>query len=121
MSLTFVGPSGSSEHRWISWPLLRDCVQHHLGGERLSNVLRLTDALGSREGVYLPARAVTEVSWTPDSKTTQTELATAGGGVPAIVGGSPHTLRDVFGSVVFELLRISQGADEQAQVRIIDS
>jgi hypothetical protein len=32
MSLAFTGPSGTAEHRWIVYALLRDNVQHHLEG-----------------------------------------------------------------------------------------
>jgi hypothetical protein len=30
MSLTFIGPAGTAEHRWIVYALLRDNVQHYL-------------------------------------------------------------------------------------------
>jgi hypothetical protein len=32
VSLAFTGPSGTVEHRWIVYALLRDNVQHHLEG-----------------------------------------------------------------------------------------
>lgn len=147
VSLHFKGPGGATEHRWIAWALLRDCVQHYLGGERFPELLRVTEALGGRTGVTLGARAlraeleaaaalldkpigelaisertraVTSLAWSPGAMATQTQLASMSGGLPDIVGGAPQTLRDVFGPVVLGLLRITDGADERATVVVVD-
>jgi hypothetical protein len=61
MSLCFVGPSGSVEHPWIAYALLRDNVQHYLEEGRPSRAFEAThsiaDALGGGR-VVLQARTL---------------------------------------------------------------
>ena len=51
MSLSFTGPSGTAEHRWIVYALMRDNVQHHLENVPSSpgefeSIHRIEQALG---------------------------------------------------------------------------
>jgi hypothetical protein len=61
VSLTFDGPGGSFERRWIVYAMLRDNVQHHLeGGEptpAFQHLHQLGDALSSGS-VSVPALAL---------------------------------------------------------------
>ena len=49
MSLSFHGPKGSLEQRWIYYAMLRDSVQHHIEGgkptEDFDCLHRVSDAL----------------------------------------------------------------------------
>ncbi|WP_437737493.1 hypothetical protein [Sorangium sp. So ce1335] len=59
MSLSFSGPKGWIEQRWIVYALLRDSIQHHLEdgrpGEAFSAIHGAAGALGGQR-VMLPAR-----------------------------------------------------------------
>ncbi|HVY44540.1 MAG TPA: hypothetical protein VHB21_01625, partial [Minicystis sp.] len=61
MSLSFVGPRGSFEERWIVYALFRDNVWHHLeGGARtdaFAEVYKMGEALGG-QSVKVSARAL---------------------------------------------------------------
>ncbi len=50
MSLSYRGPSGAIEYRWIAYALLRDNVLHHLEGGKATGdfplLHRITEALG---------------------------------------------------------------------------
>ncbi|WP_438010731.1 hypothetical protein WME89_20000 [Sorangium sp. So ce321] len=63
MSLSFSGPKGWIEQRWIVYALLRDSIQHHLEegrpGEEFKAVHEVAGALGGRR-VMLPARKLHE-------------------------------------------------------------
>jgi hypothetical protein len=59
MSLTFHGPHGAFERRWIVYAMLRDNVQHHLEGGAPTEAFSALHALGSalsRGEVTVPAR-----------------------------------------------------------------
>ncbi|WP_437640491.1 hypothetical protein [Sorangium sp. So ce854] len=63
MSLSFSGPNGWIEQRWIVYALLRDSIQHHLEdgtpGEAFSAIHGVAGALGGQR-VLLPARKLHE-------------------------------------------------------------
>lgn len=50
MSLTFVGPSGAFERRWIVYAILRDNVQHHLEAGKPSDAFGAIHAMGEALG-----------------------------------------------------------------------
>jgi hypothetical protein len=60
MSLSFIGPKGAFERRWIVYALFRDNVQHHLEkgkpGADFAAIHSIADALGSgSNGIEIPA------------------------------------------------------------------
>ncbi|WP_437682157.1 hypothetical protein [Sorangium sp. So ce131] len=63
MSLSFSGPSGWIEQRWIVYALLRDSIQHHLEdgqpGDAFEALHSAAAALGGRR-VMIPARRLHE-------------------------------------------------------------
>lgn len=63
MSLSFSGPNGSVEQRWIVYALLRDGVQHHLEGGTPSPEFEALHSIGQALGgkrVLVPARKLHE-------------------------------------------------------------
>ncbi len=150
VSLTFEGPNGSFERRWIVYAMLRDNVQHHLeGGEpsaAFQSLHQLGEALASgtvsvpavalrRElepleqmlerpasdlAVSLRTRAVHSLHFPlPDRR--GTSLASDVDFAPPFPLGNTSTLKDVFGSLVSELLRITEGASVTDRVTVTDS
>lgn len=149
MSLTFQGPHGAFERRWIVYALLEDNIQHHLEGEPKTDAFPALHALGealSRAKVtvsatqlraelarlpallQLPAealavsvrtRAVCALAF-PMPATQNTELASVcGWSVPFPVEGA-ETLGDIFGSLVEELLQVTAGATAEDVLTVID-
>ena len=149
MSFLFVGPRGQVEQRWVVYAALRDNVQHHLEGgspsEDFSALHTIATALtGARVVVpaaklhdeLLRARALLErpasdlaisartrslmaMSWPPPD-IRETVLASDVGGLPALLGGNPRTLGDVFGHLLEHLLAITEGAGSEATLAVTD-
>ncbi len=148
MSLTFSGPGGSAERRWIVYALLRDNVQHHLeGGEssgKFPQLDKISDALGAKsarvsakglaeelsrarqiverpiEDLALSSRTVAVVShfWPPPTDK-KTRLASEHQvTIPFVMGA--ETLGDVFGSFIDELIVVATGGKDDAEVEVID-
>jgi hypothetical protein len=151
MSLTFLGPSGDHEERWITFALLRDNVVHHLDPGRsdpgLAVLYRVTEALGGRR-VLLDAaqlraaaeRAERQLRSLPISQLAISSLTQA---VLGQVWPAPQqlstrlverwedladttagamTLGDVFGSLLTALEELTRGElPSGAQVEVIDS
>jgi hypothetical protein len=150
VSLTFEGPKGSFERRWVVYAMLRDNVQHHLeGGEpttdfrRLHSLgealstgsvsvpaLELRTELGrldgllalpiSRLAISLRTRAVHTLSF-PLPDLRATSLVSTVGWAPPFPLAGAHTLSDAFGSLVVELRRITDGAAPGDEVTVTDS
>ncbi|MEO8181869.1 MAG: hypothetical protein ABI895_23795 [Deltaproteobacteria bacterium] len=150
MSMTFVGPAGSVERRWIVYAMLRDNVQHHLEGgvptPKFEALHQLGDALWrgkvsvsasqlraelvevtailSRSmddyAVSLHTRAVCSCLLELPSRR-RTDLAKLlEWTVPFPLEGAV-TLADAFGSLHEELLRITEGATTSDVVDVIDT
>ena len=150
MSLSFIGPNGSVERRWIVYALLRDNVQHHIEGgassAAFSSLHALGDALAKGEvrvgarslhgeleragalldrpvaelAISVRTRAASTMQFPLPSEDGTMLASTANWTLPAALQ-SATTLREVFGSLVEELLQITQGAGEQDVVTVIDS
>jgi len=150
MSLMFQGPGGSFERRWIVYAMLRDNVQHHLEGgtpsSAFSRVHGLGDALTGTEvvvpalelrnelehlhgvlerpiadlAVSLRTRAAHSLRF-PLPAERNTVLAAAIDWEPPFPLKGAATLGDAFGSLVSELLRITEGAKAGDVVRVVDS
>jgi hypothetical protein len=150
MSLSFLGPRGGVERRWIVYAMLRDNVQHHLEGgapsSEFANLHAIADALVSGR-VTVPAlalrselarlepllarsiddlavsvrtRAVQSMSL-PLPEQPSTELITElDWTLPFPLSGA-STLADAFGSLVVELLRITEGAGGSDVVEVVDT
>jgi hypothetical protein len=149
MSLSFSGPGGSTEVRWIVYALLRDNVQHYLeGGEpsaAFAALHRIAEALGGNE-VTVNARALrAEVSRAeqevlarpaaelavsartravltlawPPPQRRQT-LLLAEADLSLPLASDASTLDDVIGSLVRELLEITKEASESDVVTVRD-
>jgi hypothetical protein len=142
MSLAFQGPNGAFERRWIVYAMLRDNVQHHLEGgtptEAFSALHALSTALSSGE-VKVPARQLhaemtrarelleRPISDLAVSIRTRAVLALCqsfpdlrGTELVSVAQWTAHlpicgaeTLADVFGSLVQELLRVTEEATEE--------
>lgn len=150
MSLSFLGPAGSFERRWIVYAMLRDNVQHHLEGGSPSPEFTQIHALGeallsgrvavpalalraellrAQElmdrpiddlAVSLRTRAVLTMGF-PLLGTPSTDLVSeAGWTLPFPLAGA-RTLGDAFGSLLVELLRITENAKSSDVVEILDS
>ena len=140
MSLSFVGPAGSVEQRWIVYALLRDNIQHHLEGGQPSgdftNIHALATALAGA-GVKVPARGLraelerakqelgplpfSELAVSartravlafdwPPPEARATTLLREWGQSIPLLGGPYRTLEEVFGHLVDALLSITDGA-----------
>jgi hypothetical protein len=149
MSLTFQGPKGAFERRWIVYAMLRDNVQHHLENGAPTEAFSALHGLGAallRGEVAVPARKLraelTEARGLLDRpieelavsvrtraicallfplpNLQETELASrAEWTVPFPTAGA-RTLGDLFGSLIEELLRITEGASSEDEVTAID-
>ena len=150
MSLSIIGPCGSCESPWIRYALLRDNVMHHLEGgtvsSRFLNLYSMAAALGGAPVTVSARRLHEEAAEIVDKllERPATELAISARtqaiirfDVPLPVGPptmllpdlaslpwvSPtsQTLGAVFGSLVRDLLRITDGAGEADLVHVIDT
>lgn len=149
MSLSFFGPSGSFERRWIVYAMLRDNVQHHLEGgtpspafaalhavsdalahgettvsartlrEQVERARPLTEKPIDELAVSLRTRAVCSLHF-PLPETRGTSLASRVDWPTSNVTAGAKTLGDLFGDLVSELLRITEGAGESDLVTIRD-
>jgi hypothetical protein len=149
MSLSYVGPKGSFEDRWIVFALLRDNVQHHLeGGTRspdFADLHAISSALGGgqvkidaralhaqleRAAVLFPrpiddlaisllTKTAFHLLWPPRGEQETALVKDTMDSVPGILG-EPRTLHDVFGHFVEQLLAITEGAAEGEVVEVID-
>jgi hypothetical protein len=150
MSMSFTGPRGWIEQRWIVYARRRDNVQHHLEGgapsgefEALHN---LAGALGGvrivvpavrlraeleRAKAALAGRAIDDLAISqrtrsvlslqwPPPDRQETTLVEAWGGTIPFIAPSAATLDDVFGHLLDGLLRITDGARESDTVEVID-
>jgi hypothetical protein len=150
MSLSFLGPGGSFERRWIVYAMLRDNVQHHLEGGTPSPDFACLHALGealvagsvavpalslrselmrARQlldrpiddlAISLKTRAAHMLSFPPPEQRS-TDLVSKVGGLPPFPLEGAGTLGDAFGSLVLELLRISEGASPSDVIEVVDS
>lgn len=148
MSLTFVGPGGSSERRWIVYALLRDNVLHHLEGGVISgrfpgihgvslalggNPVRILASELRRElemaqplrrkpiaELALSARTVAVIAhaW-PLPEHATTRLASDWQMLPQSAVGA-ETLGDVFGTFLDELLAVASSGEPDAIVEVRD-
>lgn len=149
MSLTFLGPGGSFERRWIVYAMLRDNVQHHLEhGEpspEFAALHAIGDALASGEisvsavtlraeierarellarpiedfAVSYRTRAV--YSFMVQPREAGTLLASeAEWTIPFSTEGA-KTLGDLFGTLVEELMRVTNGAKAADEVKVLDT
>ena len=149
MSLLFHGPKGSAEHRWIDYALLRDNVQHHLEGGSpagaFTHLHAVADALGGRV-VSLPAaeihaeldraralltrpvselaistrtHAVVSYAWPPPAEQRTRLVKDESTPLPSLTGRET-TLADVFGSLLDDLMRITDGAAAGQQLTVTD-
>jgi hypothetical protein len=149
MSLSFVGPKGGAEHRWIEFALLRDNVLHHLEGGTMGTAFptlhRITDALGGKEvelnaaelnaelvrakealaqrpaselAISTRTRSVVERLW-PIPPGAETALLSA---TPSsnLLTGREQVMGDVFGVLLDDLLRITEGAGPTQKLKVLD-
>jgi len=150
MSLSFIGPQGSFERRWIVYALMRDNVQHHLEGgvptPHFAAVHGLGEALSSGEvrvgaralrdelsrvepllvrpiadlAVSVRTRAVCALDLPLVDKQATQLVSTTEWRPPLSLAGA-KTLGDVFGSLVSELRGVCDGAAEQDQLTVVDT
>ena len=150
MSLTYTGPQGSFERRWIVYAMLRDNVQHHLENGEPSADFEHLHALGqalSGRGVSVPAlalraelarlgpmlelplaelaisvrtQAVLTLMVPPPERRGTMLVAEAEWALPFPLEGA-LTLNDVFGSLVTELLRVCEGATPLDTLNVMDA
>lgn len=150
MSLTFIGPSGTIERRWIVYAMLRDNVQHHLEGGRpsgefdalhgmadallygettvsaatlsneMSRLLPLLEKPISELAVSNRTQAVQHFAF-PLPQNLETCLAAQIEWRPTYPLQGASTLGDVIGNIVAELQRITAQAGLDDVVKVIDS
>jgi hypothetical protein len=150
MTLAFHGPSGSFERRWIVYAMLRDNVQHHLErgtrGTEFAHLHALGDALVRGE-VSVPASElrrelervgdmlrlpIEELAVSVRTRSIQmlrfpvltegeTVLAADIGWEAPFPLADALTLDDAFGSLVAELLRVTESATPSAVVTVVDT
>ncbi|MGH7294160.1 MAG: hypothetical protein ACRELB_04475 [Polyangiaceae bacterium] len=150
MSLSFFGPAGSFERRWIVYALLRDNVQHHLESktpttdfaaihtigdalvtgkatvparklrDELVRAQTLLDRPAAELAVSRRTRAVCSLRF-PLPDTRDTALASSVEWTAPYAIEDAKTLGDFFGSLVSELLRVTDGAGEADVVTVRDS
>jgi hypothetical protein len=150
MSLSFTGPRGTAEHRWITYALLCDNVLHHLEKDRTSPrfgaLHEAARALGGRvtlsarrfhgelEGaaqllgrpiaelaISVRTRAVLDRSWPPPAgHEATTAPARDSVSIPWLAPGA-RTLNDAFGNVVRSLLSITADASDDDVVEVDDT
>jgi len=149
MSISFTGPKGWVEQRWIVYAMLRDNVQHHLedgspsgqfecvhavaevlGGKnvkisakKLHAELERAQALLARPiddlAISLRTRSVIALHWPPPDRR-ETILAKEWEGRVPMLSGTAETLDDVFGHLVEGLLEITDGASDTDIVDVMD-
>lgn len=150
MSLSFNGPKGSIEQRWIYYALLRDNVQHHIEGGQPSQdfecLHRISDALAQHR-VTVPARKLhaellrakavlcplpaTQLAISartravlslrwPPPEARATMLVSEWGGSVPLLGTAGTTLDEVFGHLLDQLISVTEAASESDVVTIID-
>ena len=150
MSLSFVGPRGSFEERWIVYAQLRNNVWHHLeGGARtdaFAELYKMGEALGghsvkvsaraireqAKKAVDLLDRPVSDLAISVRTKNAfrvffaqapdgpETTLAHDSGETIPFLRDNPKTLDDVFGNLVEHLIAITEDATEDNVVEVID-
>ncbi len=149
MSLSFIGPGGSFEQRWICYALLRDTVQHHLEGGTPSGRFRalhsIASALGRRIQVPAPellqeveaaatlldrpvadlaisqrTGAILSLSW-PIPEARQTQKLCEWEGRLELPYQDPKLLSDLFGTLVDGLRRITMPAKAGDVVQVVDT
>jgi len=149
MSLSFIGPGGSFERRWIVYAMLRDNVQHHLEkgtpspefaamhaiGDALASGEVTVSALSLRSEIErareLLARPIEDFavsyrtravySFMMQPREAGTLLATdAEWTIPFSTEGA-KTLGDLFGTLVEELLRVTEGAKPGDDLKVLDT
>jgi hypothetical protein len=150
MSLSFVGPGGGFERRWIVYAMLRDNVQCHLEGgtpsPEFAELHALGDALAvgkasvsavalrdqiqkakallsrpiSDMAVSLRTRAVCMLIFPLPDVRGAALASMTGWSVPFPMEGAA-TLGDVLGSLVEEFLTITEGAKEGDLVTVVDA
>lgn len=148
MSLSFRGPTGTEEYRWLAYALLRDNIVHYLakgpdeypcireaamalGGKTVTVPARALraeieaaqDALLSRPieelAVSIRTRAMLMLEWPLPPQALETSLAAEMGWSSPLLQGA-KTLDDVFGYVVRGLLAITENAKEDSRVQVVD-
>lgn len=149
MSLSFRGPAGSVEFRWIAYALLRDNVVHHLGGTAatFASLHAVTRALAGhrvqldalelraeaeRARDELLARPIGEIAISRRTRSlleydapapgaaAETFLVSESGlDLSAIVAGAT-SLDDAFGFLVRGLLKITEDARPGDVVEVAD-
>lgn len=150
MSLSFTGPKGWLEQRWIFYALLRDNVQHHLesgspssdfeclhsistvlGGATVTFPARRFNAELTRAREALIKRPIGDLAISvrtqsvlglgqPVPSRRGTKLVTAWGGTIPTIGSTAKTLDDVFGHLIDGLLEITADAAEDELVTVND-
>lgn len=150
MSLTFQGPGGAFERRWIVYALLCDNVQHHLEGGVISAEFAALHTLGEallRGDVTVPAaqlcaelrrarvlldrpiddlavsvrtRAACNLYFPVPAAERSTVLAEEEDWTVPFPVEGAEKLGDVFGSFLEELLRVAEGGSDGDVVRAVD-
>jgi len=146
LSICFIGPSGSCEYPWIRYALLRDNILHHLeGGEPSQAFSAIYSIAGALCGTSISilavklreelerARVLLElpIEQLAISARTQAVISMERqlpiGGPTQIVGPSLNlpwipqwttTLDGVFGSLLRELLRTTEGTGPQDFIEV---
>ena len=149
MSLSFTGPGGIAEHRWIAYALLCDNVPHHLEGAsstvvdsytkrpmpsagawrsahgclqgELEMAAHLLDRPISGLNISARTRAVLDEAWTPPEGQDRTTAPVPEGLSIASLAPGARTLTDAFGNVIRSLLNITAGASEDDIVSVEDA
>ena len=150
MSLFFKGRTGGVEQRWIVYALLRDNIMHHLEGgapsPKFALVHSITEALGgktiklnaralhdelsvARRGLaHLPLKqlaisartlAVLNLVWPPPEQG-ETMLVDEHTGTVPLLELRGESLQAVFGTLMDELLTMTQKASAEDVVEVID-
>jgi hypothetical protein len=149
MSISFTGPKGWIEQRWIVYALLRDNVQHHIEGGtptgKFQSLHSIAEALGGKEvkvpagplheellvarpllgrpiedlAISLRTRAVLSLHWPPPERRETMRVTEWGGTIP-LISVTAKTLDDVFGHLLEGLIRITEEAPEGTVVDVID-
>lgn len=150
MSLSFHGPKGTIEQRWIYYALLRDCVQHHIEGGKPTGDFECLHSMSEalvRHRVTVPAaklkdeltRAKAALGGRPSSDLAislrtravlslrwpppderETVLVREWGGSIPLLGEVGPGLDDVFGHLLDHLLGIIGDPAEGDEVSVVD-
>lgn len=150
MSMSFIGPSGSFERRWIVYAMLRDNVQHHLEGgtptEEFGALHRLGDAMWTgkvsvpalalraelSKAAELLARPIADLAVSIRTRAVCTYTLNRPDERGTVLARlmewevpypllDAATLDDAFGSLHAELMRITEGATPTDVVEVLDS